>query len=108
MVENQASPQAPVESKATEEAERIVAEADQERLDLERATALSLLAPAESVTEAKEAKVIPDAILCRICYNAEKNCALNCGHTFCATCAFKIEVCAICRAAITTRAKIIL
>jgi hypothetical protein len=43
---------------------------------------------------------------CTICMDQECNCAINCGHVFCMSCAEKLMKCPVCRQDIVNRLKI--
>jgi len=53
----------------------------------------------EARTEANE------AVLCAVCRERTRDTFLNCGHIICQACAGRIEMCPICRAAITHRSR---
>ena len=42
-------------------------------------------------------------LACPVCLEREKDCALNCGHTYCGPCAWRLASCALCRGDITSR-----
>jgi hypothetical protein len=42
-------------------------------------------------------------LACPVCLEREKDCALNCGHTYCGPCAWRLASCALCRGDITAR-----
>ena len=54
----------------------------------------------------KLVKEIQSDIICQICMAEEVNMALNCGHSFCTTCASRCNVCPNCRISVTQKLKL--
>jgi hypothetical protein len=42
-------------------------------------------------------------LVCAVCLEREKDCALGCGHVFCRQCAWRLTICALCRAGVAVR-----
>lgn len=42
-------------------------------------------------------------LVCAVCLEREKDCALGCGHVFCGQCAWRLTSCALCRAGVAVR-----
>lgn len=66
--------------------------------------------PATPVTEAPPmAPPVPETWECSICLDNRKDTAFNCGHVCtCQTCSTRVQICPLCRVAVTTRQKIYL
>ncbi|KAH7707708.1 E3 ubiquitin-protein ligase RGLG2-like protein [Aphelenchoides avenae] len=47
-------------------------------------------------------------VLCPICWTTVRDTALNCGHTYCQTCAGRLVDCATCRQRVTAKSRIYL
>jgi hypothetical protein len=51
-------------------------------------------------------KEIDERRICSICCGEEKDCVLNCGHTFCDLCANQMDACPICRVVTDSRIRL--
>ena len=62
-------------------------------------------AKVRATAAAAAAAAVAEATLCSICQERPRDCVLNCGHTFCRTCAGRMTTCPQRCGAITSRGR---